>query len=254
VAGAPSLRAVAIATAIAVVGGSVPDARVDALAPISTDAPAAWRLAVPTGTPSTARPEALLAFGPGAARADTGLALEAPAGMGDPWAVAGAVGSVGSHPGGALLAAGAPLAFGRSAPRAAELTSLSKGPAKPVRKRELRKRWRVSRKVTWYGPGFYGNRTACGLRYTRYIRGVAHRTLPCGTMVQFRWRGRTAAAPVIDRGPYGHRSLVFDWSAWFACQVFRPKGMQHGCFTRTNVKYRVIGKVNLDKWFAKRKR
>ena len=40
-------------------------------------------------------------------------------------------------------------------------------------------------------------------RYTRYVAGVAHRTLPCGTLVQFRWQGRTAVAPVIDRGPYG---------------------------------------------------
>src|SRR5688500_6354796 len=38
-------------------------------------------------------------------------------------------------------------------------------------------------KVTWYGPGFYGNRTACGQRLTRSTQGVAHRTLPCGTKV-----------------------------------------------------------------------
>ena len=108
--------------------------------------------------------------------------------------------------------------------------------------------------MTWYGPGFYGARTACGQRYSRYILGVAHRTLPCGTLVQFRWHGRTAIAPVFDRGPYGPRAYVFDWSAGLACEVFKPKGMRNGCFTRANVAYRVVGHVNLRRWFAKHHR
>lgn len=64
--------------------------------------------------------------------------------------------------------------------------------------------WRLDRNVSWYGPGFYGNRTACGLKYTTTIIGVAHRTLPCGTKVVFRnpANGRTVVATVIDRGPY----------------------------------------------------
>jgi rare lipoprotein A len=34
--------------------------------------------------------------------------------------------------------------------------------------------------------------------------GVAHRTLPCGTMVTFRnpRNGREITVPVVDRGPY----------------------------------------------------
>lgn len=112
--------------------------------------------------------------------------------------------------------------------------------------------WRVSQKVTWYGPGFYGNGTACGQKYTRTIIGVAHRTLPCGTLVQFKWGGITAVAPVIDRGPYGHAGLLFDWSAWFACRTFKPAGVKHGCYTRSDVKYRIVGKVNLKKWFKAR--
>jgi rare lipoprotein A len=58
--------------------------------------------------------------------------------------------------------------------------------------------------VSFYGPGFYGRRTACGHAYTTSIMGVAHRTLPCGTMVRFRnpANGRTITVPVIDRGPY----------------------------------------------------
>jgi Lytic transglycolase len=56
--------------------------------------------------------------------------------------------------------------------------------------------------ASWYGPGFYGNRTACGQTYTPEIVGVAHRTLPCGTLVVIEYRGRTMTVPVIDRGPY----------------------------------------------------
>lgn len=64
--------------------------------------------------------------------------------------------------------------------------------------------WRRDPEVSWYGPGFYGNRTACGLAYTKTIMGVAHRTLPCGTMVSFRnpKNGKQITVPVIDRGPY----------------------------------------------------
>jgi hypothetical protein len=56
--------------------------------------------------------------------------------------------------------------------------------------------------ASWYGPGFYGNRTACGQVYTPEIIGVAHRTLRCGTMVTIEFRGRSMTVPVIDRGPY----------------------------------------------------
>jgi rare lipoprotein A len=56
--------------------------------------------------------------------------------------------------------------------------------------------------ASWYGPGFYGNRTACGRTLGRGTLGVAHKSLPCGTKVAFRYNGRTVTAPVIDRGPY----------------------------------------------------
>lgn len=64
--------------------------------------------------------------------------------------------------------------------------------------------WRYDRNVSFYGPGFYGKRTACGHAYTTTIMGVAHRTLPCGTMITFRnpANGTTITVPVIDRGPY----------------------------------------------------
>jgi rare lipoprotein A (peptidoglycan hydrolase) len=56
--------------------------------------------------------------------------------------------------------------------------------------------------ATWYGPGFYGRRTACGVRLRRSTIGVAHRRLPCGTRVVFYYRGIFKSVPVIDRGPY----------------------------------------------------
>lgn len=59
-------------------------------------------------------------------------------------------------------------------------------------------------KATWYGPGFYGNRTACGIKLTKRTLGVAHKTLPCGTRVEFFLRGKRITVPVIDRGPYAN--------------------------------------------------
>ncbi len=56
--------------------------------------------------------------------------------------------------------------------------------------------------ATWYGPGFYGNRTACGRVLGYDTLGVAHRTLPCGTKVAIMYGGRTVTVTVIDRGPY----------------------------------------------------
>ena len=100
--------------------------------------------------------------------------------------------------------------------------------------------WNVAPIVTWYGPGFYNHRTACGQRYTRTIIGFASRTLPCGTLVQFRWHGMTAIAPVIDRGPYASAAYVFDWSAALACKVFRPRGVKNSCYTRHRVQWRVV--------------
>jgi hypothetical protein len=65
-------------------------------------------------------------------------------------------------------------------------------------------RWHTDRNVSWYGPGFYGNRTACGIALSTTTLGVANRTLPCGTRVTFRnpRTGRSLTVTVIDRGPY----------------------------------------------------
>jgi peptidoglycan lytic transglycosylase len=56
--------------------------------------------------------------------------------------------------------------------------------------------------ATWYGPGFYGRKTACGLRMSRTLLGVAHKTLRCGTQVAVLYKGRRITVPVVDRGPF----------------------------------------------------
>jgi hypothetical protein len=56
--------------------------------------------------------------------------------------------------------------------------------------------------ASYYGPGFYGNRTACGQILREETVGVAHKRLPCGTNVRFHYRGRTRVIEVIDRGPF----------------------------------------------------
>jgi rare lipoprotein A len=56
--------------------------------------------------------------------------------------------------------------------------------------------------VTWYGPGFFGNTTACGQVLGPDTLGVAHLSLPCGTRVELLYGGRRIVVPVIDRGPF----------------------------------------------------
>ncbi len=48
----------------------------------------------------------------------------------------------------------------------------------------------------------YGLGLACGGVLGRNQLGVAHKTAPCGTLIQFRYGGRQLVVPVIDRGPY----------------------------------------------------
>jgi rare lipoprotein A len=56
--------------------------------------------------------------------------------------------------------------------------------------------------ASWYGPGLYGNPLGCGGTLTYGTVGVAHKTLPCGSKLMLRHRGRTLRVRVIDRGPY----------------------------------------------------
>lgn len=71
-------------------------------------------------------------------------------------------------------------------------------------KRQVEHRVHVYRSAhaSWYGPGLYGNTTACGQTLREDTVGVAHKQLPCGTKVRFHYRGETEKIPVIDRGPF----------------------------------------------------
>ena len=64
--------------------------------------------------------------------------------------------------------------------------------------------------ASWYGPGFYGNRTASGEIYRPGTMTAAHRTLPFGTKVRVTnlWNGRSAVIRINDRGPFiDHRVI-----------------------------------------------
>jgi rare lipoprotein A (peptidoglycan hydrolase) len=62
--------------------------------------------------------------------------------------------------------------------------------------------------ATWFGPGFYGQQTACGQTLTPATVGVANRKLPCGTLVKVSYRHQRLTLPVVDRGPYANGA---DW-------------------------------------------
>lgn len=89
-----------------------------------------------------------------------------------------------------------------------------------------------SAKVSWYGPGLYGNMMAGGGTLTPGSMVVAHRSLKFGTRIEFSYQGRTVTAVVQDRGPYtGGR--VFDLGPGTAKALgFSGVG---------TVKYRIVG-------------
>jgi len=67
--------------------------------------------------------------------------------------------------------------------------------------------------ATWFGPGFYGQTTACGQLLTPATVGVASRTLPCGTLLRVSYHRHRLVVPVIDRGPYAHNGATYDLTA-----------------------------------------
>ncbi len=75
--------------------------------------------------------------------------------------------------------------------------------------------------ATYYGPGFYGRRTACGFRMSRKLLGVAHKTLPCGTQVAVRYGSAALVVPVVDRGPF-RRGTSYDLTSATATALGFP--------------------------------
>ena len=65
--------------------------------------------------------------------------------------------------------------------------------------------------ASWYGPGFYGNRTANGEVFRPGTLTAAHRSLPFGTRVRVTnlTNGRSTVVRINDRGPF-HGNRVID--------------------------------------------
>lgn len=74
--------------------------------------------------------------------------------------------------------------------------------------------------ASWYGPGFFGNRTANGEVFRPGTLTAAHRTLPFGTKVRVTnlWNGRSAVVRINDRGPF-HGARVIDLAHGAASQL-----------------------------------
>jgi rare lipoprotein A len=89
--------------------------------------------------------------------------------------------------------------------------------------------------ATWFGPGFYGQRTACGQTMTPVIVGVASRTLACGTLVLVKYEGHRLTVPVIDRGPYAHNGAMWDLT-WGAASALAIK-------ETVRIKTRIVGRA-----------
>jgi rare lipoprotein A len=74
------------------------------------------------------------------------------------------------------------------------------------------------------GDGFEGARTACGQIFHTLAVQIAHKSLPCGTLVRVvdKATGNSVDAPVTDRGPYVAGRVV-DLS-WAAFRQLEPAG------------------------------
>ena len=74
--------------------------------------------------------------------------------------------------------------------------------------------------ASWYGPGFYGNRTASGEVFRPGTLTAAHRTLAFGTRVRVTnlWNGRSTVVRINDRGPF-HGGRIIDLAHGAAQQL-----------------------------------
>lgn len=64
--------------------------------------------------------------------------------------------------------------------------------------------WMQQGRVSWYGPGFHGRRTANGETFDTTTLTMAHRSLAFGSQVRVTnlENGRSVVVRVNDRGPY----------------------------------------------------
>ncbi len=80
-------------------------------------------------------------------------------------------------------------------------------------------------KASWYGPGFYGRKTASGERFQKNKLTCAHRSLPFGTRLQVTnlENGKQIEVVVNDRGPFIYsRILDLSYAAAKELDIIHP--------------------------------
>lgn len=75
-------------------------------------------------------------------------------------------------------------------------------------------------KVSWYGPGFHGRKTANGERFNQWAMTAAHKTLPFNTRVRVTnlQTKQSVVVRINDRGPYV-KGRVLDLSKGAASKI-----------------------------------
>lgn len=89
-------------------------------------------------------------------------------------------------------------------------------------------------KASWYGPGFYGNRTANGEIFNKNELTAAHRTLPFGTVITVtnQNNGKSVTVRINDRGPF-HGKRILDLSSAAADAInMKRSGVVPICITQ----------------------
>lgn len=88
--------------------------------------------------------------------------------------------------------------------------------------------------ASWYGPGFYGNRTASGEILRPGTMTTAHPNLPFGSYIRVtnQSNGKSVVVKVSDRGPYvASRNLDLSYAAF--TKIAHPgQGLANVCYQR----------------------
>jgi rare lipoprotein A len=103
-------------------------------------------------------------------------------------------------------------------------------------------------KVSWYGPGFAGRKTASGERFDPHAMTMAHRTLPLGAIVEVTndANGKRVRLRVNDRGPFC-RGRVADVSRAASKRLgFVDKGVTQATLRVVSLPEDAPGKVASD--------
>lgn len=88
--------------------------------------------------------------------------------------------------------------------------------------------------ASYYGPGFWGNYTACGTKLKKSTIGVAVpaekiKKYPCGTKILLNYKGRWVRAQVIDTGGFGGHGRAWDLTEKTA-KLLNKNYASHGVF------------------------